>query len=262
MDENNIDREKEIDEITAYYEGMTEQTEEDAAKTDAEAAPKKNEDLPTAGKENASDLNNRKNGIDETKKKRLISAVSAIFIVIIGFIIGRFVLPVPDNQITEWKNTLENKDKKYLAVLKSGEELESEIEKLIKEGDEIESVFNDVVEYQKTYDKLKAENDEKQKALDSLSSELKALNDNYSGLKSEINAIYNKEYTLSPGIYTVGIDIPEGNYAVIGKGTMAVAANNVSKINVSLDGEEYPCTLSEGDMIKLSAKAKFAPMGE
>ena len=258
-----MDRDEELNEISDYYKNKPDQDTDiekaDGAETDSaevsESAMENNDAEESAENEESS----------KDKKRELLwfrgSVIAAAAAVIaLGFLTGRFIVPVSRDAVIEKTATLFKTDSDYLAAVKDNKEINTEIDELNADNERIENSFNDVVEYEKQLDKLKAEFKSVNDKLYDARSELKAVKSDYDSAQSSLKKLKSKTITLSPGTYTAGVHIPAGTYTATGNGSLLTAGTDKNlKINVNLDREPYRCELSERDTIKLSCEAEFKP---
>ncbi len=280
--ENDLEKEAELNEISAYYESgggekMSAETGEGnesgaeetiAVKTPGHenSAPKP---VPKAETTASSDKKPEdENGGSERKPKKnrlpyIITAAAAALIIAAGFFAGLLFIPVPQSAVIKKTEMLFKTDDDYLAAVKAGKALRDEITGLNADNDRIESAFNDVVEYEKQLDSLKAEAKSLNDELYNVRSELKQAENDRNEAQSELTGLRGQTITLSPGIYTVGVHIPSGTYLVSGNGSLLTAGSDKTlKTNINLDTETpYRCELVDRDTIKLSTEAEFAPEG-
>lgn len=274
------DETENIDDILTYYNFASDTAESDTAESETDegtsSAPQKAAASATAKdavekgapvKAAVSDSRQETTDVPEGKKISLklyaLSAAAVLLIALIGFLLGRFILPVSDEVAEKRLSEVRDASKEYNLAKSDNATLTAGIDSLEESNENIEKVFDSVIEYQKEYDNLQEEKGKKQAELDALNSDYEQLKSGYDKLQSKMSELKGQTVTLTPGMYTVGENIPEGNYSATGNGSLLIAdSGNTLKINTILDDVEFLCSLNNGDIIKLETQAEFVPEGE
>lgn len=192
--------------------------------------------------------------------KYILFSAAAVLVIIIGFAAGFFVFSINSDKVEAKLSALMKTDAEYLEANSENSTLNASIKALENDGENIEKTFDTMVEYQKQYDSLLESYNAYKSEYDGLNAEYNQLKSGYDKILSKLSDMEKETVALTPGIHTVGRQIPEGSYSVTGNGSMLAADSNGSlKINTILDDKAYGCELKEGDIIKLETKAEFVP---
>ena len=254
-----MDRDEELNEIADYYKNKPDPDTDDV-KTEAEIPKDETEETVSTDVDAEEITENGDNEKRELLWFRISVIAAAAAVIALGFLTGRFIVPVSQDAVTDKTAALFKTDADYLAAVKDNKEINTEIDELNADNERIENSFNDVVEYEKQLDKLKADFKSVNDQLYDARNELKAAKSDYDSAQSSLKKLKSRTVTLSPGTYTVGVHIPAGTYTATGNGSLLTAGTDKNlKINVNLDHEPYLCELSERDTIKLSCAAEFKP---
>ncbi len=264
-------KEKQLDDIAGYYEDIEpvfdgEASDEVLSDTAYSADGKNVADTKNSADTSGSDARPASDcaGTDIPKKETyhtlLFLCIAAVLFVIFCFLFARLSMPVSSDSIEAYCDRLKENDSAYLAAKTENSTLKSTISSLEEDSDADSAAFDTVIEYQKKYDSLKSQYSEQSEKLSSLSAQLNELQTQYEELNENLAELKSETYTLTPGIYTAGTNIPSGNYSVTGSSNLLVTSkSNSVRINASLSDNPKDCTLSDGDTIKLSASAVFIP---
>lgn len=147
-------------------------------------------------------------------------------------------------------------DSRYAEAVFENERLTEEIKDLTRQSLEAQELTGALGDYEDMKQALETRLEESQ-------AEYQAKNDELYSLNSEIAALKSRqgEYsvTLTPGVYTVGKNLPPGTYNVTGAGSMiASTAAGEMKINMQLSAEPNRAELRDGYTVKLNKSTTFA----
>lgn len=152
---------------------------------------------------------------------------------------------------------IKSSDVNYNNALEKQEELNNEIAKLTGETLDAKERKGSIEEFADTQKKL-------EEKLSELENQQKTLNDQLYAKRQELKEAKNNgggEYsvTLTPGVYTVGKNLPQGTYNVTGAGSLiASTAARETKINEQLNSEKpVSVKLESGYMIKINKYTTF-----
>jgi ABC-type Na+ efflux pump permease subunit len=201
-----------------------------------------------------------KNIFWDRKKLLVLSVVlAALLAVLCGYVIG-LAIPKSSERISEIVEQMKNDDDDYQKALSSNDKLTRDVDNLYDEKAQRKAELENITDYEETRDMAKDELDELTAQLEDVQKEVALKSDELEQLDNKIKASGGSEITLSPGMYTVGKQIPAGEYSVIGNGSLLVSDSQSNlKINTKLTSSAYTCQLSNGDTIKLETQAKLNP---
>lgn len=182
---------------------------------------------------------------------------AALFVLIALF--AGILVPKSSGTVDRQLASLHGSDKTYVekktdydALLSEEKQLNSHLEKTQEELDK----FNKT---QDNLDKLAQKNDELQKEKEQLQSDVSSKQNTLSALDASISSYSRSSITWPSGRYTVGENIAEGTYTIMGSGSIAISNSGTARVNKALrsDGEKF--TLNSGDIIKIDGNAKLIP---
>lgn len=187
-----------------------------------------------------------------------ISCAVCVIVLIISTTVG-FLIPKSEKAITDRLSAKHTSDKEYLSVkgaydsaVNSLKDLENDLskkqndlKKFNNSQDSLDKIIVDTENLTTKRDALKSQNETKQRTL--------------SELDATISANKSKTITLISGEYTVGENIAQGKYNVLGNGSIAISRNGKSITNKTLNSDGESFALISGDKLVISGNAKFIP---
>ncbi|MDD6485000.1 MAG: hypothetical protein PUF72_10615 [Clostridiales bacterium] len=161
-----------------------------------------------------------------------------------------------DDKVSFLTEELRISDEKYNAATAEQKSLNEKLASLTAEHLDTRERAGTIEEYADTKESL-------EKKLSELSAKAKELNDTLYNKRQTLNAAKEsgEKYTitLTPGVYTVGKNLPKGTYSVTGEGSIIASTSaKETKINEQLSADTpASLTLEAGYTIKINKSTTF-----
>lgn len=183
-------------------------------------------------------------------------AASLSVLIFAAFTTG-ILVPKSINVIDRRLNSLHSSDKTYLEKQTAYDEAQNEEKRLQTSHDQKKAELEKLNNAQNNLDKLSQKNSELENEKNELQDEVNLKQKTLNALDISLNSQIRSSVTLSSGRYTVGENISEGKYTIMGTGSIVISTSGTARVNKALksDGESF--TLKNGDIIKIDGSAKL-----
>lgn len=147
-------------------------------------------------------------------------------------------------------------DVDYLMAEEENEQLKDEVKKLSEQALDLNEKYGDISNYDNAKDLVLDK-------LNQAKEKFQTKNDNLYNINQEIKGIKEADgnsnsIVLTPGVYSVGKNIPEGKYNVTSEGTIATSLSGESKDNLPLAPQTaVSVELKNGYTLKINATTTF-----
>lgn len=196
---------------------------------------------------------------EQPGQSRLLFASACIFAASL-FLCTAFVagtnLSSGSTQTSIFLEQLRTVSTEYHDALEKKKELTEEVSKLSDKELETQSTASSIDNFETAKKAL----DEK---LELIKDDVQKKSDELNEINNDLNGASSQSITLTPGVYVVGVNMPEGAFSVTGNGSMLAATiAKETAINMQLSDSPNVVTLKSGYTVKINCTAVFTPYEE
>lgn len=198
------------------------------------------------------------NGFGNLEMKFVNSVLAFCAVVLILSFAAAFSYKPSQNDISNAYVSMAKKDDEYNQIFEKHSELSEEKDRTDNEKEKKEASLKEMNDYIEDGTQLENRISELNDNLYELNSDIEKLESEKKRVNDVLQEYKSAVHTLSPGIYTVGKNILEGEYNITGDDILTVSSSwGKSKINVHLTEEKQKFILENGDTVKIESNTVF-----